>query len=67
VCLLPDRGDRYFTPLKWEKRRLYPGEDLLARYGFVDIQRVDVSFVWEFADPETFARTLASTGPAWGS
>jgi SAM-dependent methyltransferase len=41
------------------------GEDLLARYGFVDIQRVDVPFVWEFADPETFARTLASTGPAY--
>ena len=19
VCILPDRGDRYFTPLKWEK------------------------------------------------
>ena len=41
------------------------GEDLLVRYGFVDIQRVDVPFVWEFADPETFARTLASTGPAY--
>jgi hypothetical protein len=24
-----------------------------------------VPFVWEFADPETFARTLASTGPAY--
>ena len=41
------------------------GEDLLARRGFVDIERVDVPFVWEFADPETFARTLASTGPAY--
>ena len=41
------------------------GEDLLARWGFVDIERVDVPFVWEFADPETFARALASTGPAF--
>lgn len=41
------------------------GEDLLARSGFVDITRVTVPFVWEFADPETFARTLASTGPAY--
>ena len=41
------------------------GEDLLARSGFDDIERVDVPFVWEFADPETFARTLASTGPAY--
>ena len=41
------------------------GEDLLARYGFVGIERVEVPFVWEFADPETFARALASTGPAY--
>jgi SAM-dependent methyltransferase len=41
------------------------GEDLLARCGFVDIRRVDVPFVWEFADPQTFARALASTGPAY--
>jgi SAM-dependent methyltransferase len=41
------------------------GEDLLARYGFVDIERIDVPFVWEFADPETYARALASTGPAY--
>ena len=27
-----------------------------ARYGFIDIERVDVPFVWEFADPETYAR-----------
>lgn len=31
----------------------------------MDIERVDVPFVWEFADPETFARALASTGPAY--
>jgi SAM-dependent methyltransferase len=41
------------------------GEDLLAHYGFVDIKRVDVPFVWEFADPEMYARTIASTGPAY--
>ncbi len=41
------------------------GEDLLASYGFVDVRRVDVPCVWEFADPEHFARALASTGPAY--
>ncbi|MGH7666527.1 MAG: class I SAM-dependent methyltransferase [Candidatus Dormibacteria bacterium] len=41
------------------------GEELLARYGFVDVERVDVPFAWEFADPEAFARALASTGPAY--
>jgi SAM-dependent methyltransferase len=41
------------------------GERLLADYGFVGIERVDVPFVWEFADPESYARALASTGPAY--
>ncbi|CAN5783585.1 MAG: methyltransferase domain-containing protein [Geodermatophilaceae bacterium] len=41
------------------------GEELLAAYGFVDVQRIEVPFVWEFADPELYARTLASTGPAY--
>jgi SAM-dependent methyltransferase/alkylhydroperoxidase family enzyme len=41
------------------------GEDLLAGAGFVDIERVDVPFVWEFADPAAFARGLASTGPGY--
>jgi len=41
------------------------GEELLARCGFVDVERVDVPFAWEFADPETYARALASTGPAY--
>jgi SAM-dependent methyltransferase len=41
------------------------GEELLARYGFVDVVRMDVPFTWEFADPEVFARALASTGPAY--
>ena len=41
------------------------GEELLTRAGFVDIERVDIPFVWEFADPEAYARALASTGPAY--
>lgn len=41
------------------------GEELLARSGFVDIERVNVPFAWEFADPATYARALASTGPAY--
>jgi SAM-dependent methyltransferase len=41
------------------------GEELLARYGFVDIERLVVPFVWEFSDPDMYARALASTGPAY--
>ncbi|HEY6469423.1 MAG TPA: class I SAM-dependent methyltransferase [Candidatus Dormibacteraeota bacterium] len=41
------------------------GEDLLCRYGFVDVTRVDIPFAWEFSDPEMYARALASTGPAY--
>jgi len=41
------------------------GEELLDRWGFEDVHRVEVPFVWEFADPEIYARTLASTGPAY--
>ena len=41
------------------------GEDLLARYGFEDVSRMTVPFAWEFPDPETYARALASTGPAY--
>jgi uncharacterized peroxidase-related enzyme len=41
------------------------GEELLERSGFVDIERVDIPFVWEFADPDEYARALASTGPAY--
>src|ERR1700753_3558211 len=32
------------------------GEELLARYGFVGIERIDVRFVAEFPDPQIFAR-----------
>jgi SAM-dependent methyltransferase len=41
------------------------GEALLAGWGFDDVERVEIPFVWEFADPETYARTLASSGPAY--
>src|ERR1700721_2650099 len=41
------------------------GEQLLASHGFVDVQRLEVPFAWEFADPEVYARALAATGPAY--
>lgn len=41
------------------------GEELLSGMGFVEIERFDVPFTWEFADPESYARALASTGPAY--
>ncbi len=41
------------------------GEELLAGYGFEDIERIAIAFAWEFADPELFARAIASTGPAY--
>ena len=43
------------------------GEELLGSYGFVDVRRIAVPFAWEFPDPETYARALASTGPAFES
>jgi hypothetical protein len=41
------------------------GEQLLQSYGFSDVERLDVPFAWEFADPEMYARALAATGPAY--
>lgn len=41
------------------------GEELLGAAGFVDVQRVDVPFALEFADPSSYARALATTGPAY--
>ena len=37
----------------------------LADRGFDVAERFEVPFVFEFADPPTFARTVASTGPAY--
>ena len=41
------------------------GEQLLESYGFADVERLDVPFAWEFADPQLYARALAATGPAY--
>ncbi|HXP57661.1 MAG TPA: class I SAM-dependent methyltransferase [Streptosporangiaceae bacterium] len=41
------------------------GEQLLESYGFVDVERVEVPFAGEFADPELYARAIAATGPAF--
>jgi uncharacterized peroxidase-related enzyme len=41
------------------------GEALLTESGFSHVERIDVPFVFEYADPETYARALASTGPAF--
>jgi alkylhydroperoxidase family enzyme len=41
------------------------GERLLQEAGFDDVERIDIPFVFEFADPELYARALASTGPAF--
>jgi SAM-dependent methyltransferase len=41
------------------------GEQLLESYGFLDIERTEVPFAWEFADPQMYARALAATGPAY--
>ena len=41
------------------------GEELLGRHGFTDIERIDVPSVLEFADPVTYARAMAATGPAY--
>ncbi len=43
------------------------GEAFLDRCGFDVAERFEIPFVFEFADPETFARGLASTGPAFES
>lgn len=41
------------------------GESVLKDAGFTEVQRIDIPFVFEFADPELYARALASTGPAF--
>ena len=41
------------------------GERFLQDAGFTDVERIDIPFVFEFADPEMYARALASTGPAF--
>ena len=41
------------------------GEAVLENAGFIDVRRVSIPFVWEFADPASYVRALASTGPAY--
>lgn len=41
------------------------GERFLHDAGFTDVERIDIPFVFEFADPELYARALASMGPAF--
>jgi uncharacterized peroxidase-related enzyme len=41
------------------------GETFLEDSGFIDVERIDIPFVFEFADPDLYARALASTGPAF--
>jgi SAM-dependent methyltransferase/alkylhydroperoxidase family enzyme len=41
------------------------GEELLTSWGFDDVQRHEIPFAWEFADPDHYARAIASTGPAY--
>lgn len=41
------------------------GEQALTAGGFEDVRRVEVPFAWEFADPDSYARALAATGPAY--
>ncbi|MEO5709483.1 MAG: methyltransferase domain-containing protein [Nocardioidaceae bacterium] len=41
------------------------GEELLTSWGFEGVRRLEIPFVWEFADPEHYARALTSTGPAY--
>ena len=41
------------------------GERVLGEAGFVQVRRHRVPFVWEFPDPEAYARALAATGPAY--
>jgi SAM-dependent methyltransferase len=41
------------------------GEEFLSQHGFIDIERIDIPFAWDFTDPALFARALAATGPAY--
>jgi SAM-dependent methyltransferase len=41
------------------------GEQLLVSYGFLEVERLEVPFAMEFADPQLYARALAATGPAY--
>ena len=70
----PGRSHRSAWPAsrRWRTRQRWwrsggpgAGEELLARFGFEDVERMVVPFAWEFPDPESYARALATTGPAY--
>lgn len=41
------------------------GEQALIDHGFEPEERFEAHFRWEYPDPETYARGIASTGPAY--
>lgn len=41
------------------------GEAFLAERGFDVAERFEIPFAFEFSDPETYARAIASSGPAY--
>ncbi len=41
------------------------GLQLLSSHGFAEVERVGIPFACAFADPELYARALASSGPAY--
>lgn len=41
------------------------GEELLGAHGFTEVERWAVPFALDFADPQLFARAMASTGPGY--
>ena len=71
-------GGWMFTPFRWATDakiqhqadmvalgRPGIGEAFLTERGFDVAERFEVPFVLEFADPETYARGLGATGPAY--
>jgi hypothetical protein len=40
-------------------------EQLLEPCGFLDVERSDVPFAWEFADPQLYARAVLYRRPAY--
>jgi hypothetical protein len=71
-------GGWMFTPFRWAPDdkvehqadmvalgRPGVGETFLAARGFDVAERFEVPFVLEFPDPETYARGLSATGPAF--
>jgi SAM-dependent methyltransferase len=71
-------GAWMFEPFKWATHdkvrhqadmvalgRPGVGEAFLAEAGFDVVERFEIPFVLEYADPETYARALAATGPSY--